>query len=222
MSKPTQNTCRVCGDELPTARPGRGGVQPNRRYCSAQCKRRAYQLNGPFEVVCIECGETRLLKKNRGVAQVCRKCTALKGSRISAELQNKIPLQKRIIEKIRITQEGCWQWIGHKFPNGYGSISVGGSPRLAHPLSYEEFVGEIPDGLCIDHLCMNKACVNPRHLEPVTLKENTRRAMRTHCVNGHEFSEENTWMYRGKRYCRTCRRRRVREYQERRRHATKS
>ena len=30
--------------------------------------------------------------------------------------------------------------------------------------------------------------------------------MRTKCINGHEFTEENTWMYQGKRYCRTCRR----------------
>ena len=88
---------------------------------------------------------------------------------------------------------------------------------LAHRWSYEHFVGHIPDGLTIDHLCRNRRCVRPDHLEPVTSGENTRRAMRNTCIKGHPFDEANTWTYRGKRYCRTCRRDRNRA---RRNHAT--
>ena len=41
--------------------------------------------------------------------------------------------------------------------------------------AYEFLVGEIPEGLTLDHLCRNKACVMPDHLEPVTQAENHRR-----------------------------------------------
>jgi hypothetical protein len=68
----------------------------------------------------------------------------------------------------------------------------------------------------IDHLCRVKACINPAHLEPVTSGENTRRAMREACVHGHRFTPDNTYVPAdGKRYCRECRRRRVREQRAR-------
>lgn len=35
---------------------------------------------------------------------------------------------------------------------------------------------------------------------------------KTHCKRGHLFSEDNTWSYKGKRYCRACRRKRDLEY----------
>lgn len=46
---------------------------------------------------------------------------------------------------------------------------------LAHRVSYELFVGELPRGMTLDHLCMVKQCVNPGHLEPVTVYENSKR-----------------------------------------------
>ncbi|MFF4531456.1 HNH endonuclease signature motif containing protein [Streptomyces sp. NPDC001407] len=47
----------------------------------------------------------------------------------------------------------------------------------AHRTAYSLMVGEVPDGLQIDHLCRNALCVNPAHLEPVTPSENIRRAV---------------------------------------------
>ena len=101
---------------------------------------------------------------------------------------------------------GCWTWTGLTQPNGYGVFYVAKRPLRAHRVSYELHVGPIPPGLQIDHLCRVRNCVNPDHLEPVTARENSRRAMRTRCVNGHEFTAENTYMHAGKRHCRTCRR----------------
>lgn len=73
----------------------------------------------------------------------------------------------------RLHQELCWLWTGAKTSQGYGKIGV----KLAHRVSYELSVAEIPGNLTIDHLCMNRLCVNPNHLEPVTREENSRREM---------------------------------------------
>lgn len=80
----------------------------------------------------------------------------------------------------------------------------------AHRMAYELTRGPILEGLVIDHLCRNKACVNPAHLEAVSQRVNVRRGLlgsRTACINGHEYTPENTFIERnGKRRCRTCQR----------------
>jgi hypothetical protein len=125
------------------------------------------------------------------------------------------PPKKKFWEKVDKVDGGCWVWIG-VLNNGYGWH--GG--KLARRTSYMELVGEIPEGLELDHLCRNTPCVNPAHLEPVTRDENARRrfAAQTHCRNGHEYTPENTYSPtpRSKR-CRTCNRINVAAYAARRR-----
>ena len=104
----------------------------------------------------------------------------------------------------------CWLWQGYCTPEGYGQFDK----KYAHRLIWELLIGPIPDQLTIDHLCRVRRCLNPAHLEVVTNKENilrgnsmsARYARRTHCVHGHEFTEENTGKVRGRdgRICRTC------------------
>jgi len=104
----------------------------------------------------------------------------------------------------------CWIFTGCK-SRGYGRIGYRGRNHAAHRVAYELFVGPIPDGMSIDHLCRNHSCVRPDHLEPVTHQENVRRgeagkynAIKTHCLNGHPFDPDNTYVSRGRRTCRKC------------------
>lgn len=118
--------------------------------------------------------------------------------------------------------DSCWPWLGSLNNKGYG---IFGSSKYAHRAVYVHVFGEIPEGLELDHLCRNPVCVNPLHLEAVTHQENMHRGMaasginfrKTHCIAGHELSEEN--IYRRKdtpgRQCRQCKHRRDKQYYER-------
>lgn len=113
-------------------------------------------------------------------------------------------------------EDSCWLWAGGTNAYGYGVVDkVIDRVRCrmqAHRVMYENVVGPIPKGLVIDHLCRVRACVNPDHMEVVTVRENVLRgvglsaqyAKASHCVNGHEFTPENTRIYDGGRYCRAC------------------
>lgn len=117
-----------------------------------------------------------------------------------------------------ISESGCWIWKGavHRAKHaGYGLVIRKGKRIFMHRWFYERFKGPIPDNLQIDHLCRVRACVNPDHLELVTSRENTLRgngasavnARKTHCPQGHAYSEENTYRRpNGNRKCRICKR----------------
>lgn len=129
------------------------------------------------------------------------------------------PLEDRFLDKLILGDpDGHWLWGGATCIS-YGQIKApGGKSRtlLAHRVSYELFVGPIPEGLVINHLCFTPACVNPHHLEAVTQLENVTHSnnilglgfAKTACVNGHGLTEDNTLWYtrkgRPKRRCRIC------------------
>lgn len=117
----------------------------------------------------------------------------------------------RIMSKV-VYDFGCWTWRSPSTTgNGYGLINHDGKMRLVHRVMFTAENGAIPEGAHIDHLCRNTFCCNPTHLEPVTQAENNRRSeawrwqtRKTHCPHGHEYTPENTYVYKSRRNCRTC------------------
>ncbi len=113
----------------------------------------------------------------------------------------------RFIASFETSSSGCWQWTGAIADTRYGTIGWKGRSVLAHRLSYQLFIGSIPDGLELDHLCRNRGCVNPTHLEPVTHLVNIRRSMSPTCKRGHSRSDPANGYVRpgnGFRMCRPC------------------
>lgn len=115
----------------------------------------------------------------------------------------------------------CLLWGGCTTKKGYGVISVVNRARPVHRVAWQLEHGPVPDGLELDHVkargCRHRNCANVAHLEAVTHAENVARGEHagprhrtvtpiTHCHNGHEFTEANTYRRPFGRECRICKR----------------
>ena len=128
----------------------------------------------------------------------------------------------------QMSDDKCVVYSGSINYSGYGVIKVGGKTLKAHRLAWVQEYGPIPDGMYVLHSCDNRSCINIKHLRLGTQQDNmddrTRRnrtyhpPKKTHCCNGHEYKEENTYSAPdGKRECRICRTAQYERFQTRRR-----
>ncbi len=70
------------------------------------------------------------------------------------------------------------------------------------------------ENLQVNHKCNNSRCINLKHLYVGTQQDNMKDRKEanhylnhkntTHCPKGHEYSPENTRVYKNRRFCRKC------------------
>lgn len=131
-----------------------------------------------------------------------------------------------------VSLDGCFIWPGSKTAAGYGQVWLGKSTYYVHRLSASIYLNlNLHDEdilVCHRTICKNSNCWNPEHLYLGDDKTNgeDRASLITHCINGHEFTPENTYIAMNARYpkrqCRKCKAIRESQRRERKRHGEES
>jgi len=179
-------------------------------------------------------------RREQGVTMTCPKC--VKDFHITAWEQRRGRIfcsrecyhaARRRVETQEQTEErfwsnvlkgdGCWEWIGARYRYGtFHYRSADDKLRTVEAHSYLwKFIlkRRLLPGCNVHHVCGNKFCVRPDHLEQLTDSEHPHKHPRpwftqTHCIYGHEFTQQNTSWFtddRGhlRRRCRKCHNRSV-------------
>lgn len=98
-----------------------------------------------------------------------------------------IPIEQAIEARV-LRGPGCWTWTGYVNRDGYAKLRRGKDNISIHRWMYERMVGELVDGMVLDHACRNRGCVNPAHLRQVTTKQNVEHfttAVRSNNTSGY-------------------------------------
>ena len=135
---------------------------------------------------------------------------------------------QRLALDLHRTPSGCLEWAGG-LNRGYGQFTLNAVHHKAHRAAWELAYGIIPDGLHVLHHCDDRACcetsptegypeghlflgTNAENIADMIAKGRSHWQQKTHCPQGHEYTEANTYMNptRVSRQCRTCHRQRAR------------
>jgi hypothetical protein len=97
--------------------------------------------------------------------------------------------------RLKIGEDGCWEWQGSRDQCGYGRIVYKAGSRsfgLVHRLVYWLCNGEIrpEDEVC--HHCDNPPCCNPGHLFRGSHTENMRDAGKKGRIKSRDIRGENS------------------------------
>jgi hypothetical protein len=142
--------------------------------------------------------------------------------------KNKFASPQNILDANKRIEGDCWLWTGRRDVGGYGVMVLHRKDIKVHRVSYCINAGisliDLKDYVLHRTNCPNKNCFNPEHLYAGNHQQNAMDAIttgknantqKTHCVRGHEYNEENTYMYNGSRHCKLCHNLRQRQkYQE--------
>lgn len=113
-----------------------------------------------------------------------------------------------------LKQEGdCLIWP-HNPRSVYGYVIWDGKHQLAHRVAFLLHHGKYPDGI-LHHECRNTKCQNINHLTDMSRSDHSfthNKNTKTHCMRGHEYTVTNTYQNQGRRICRKCLAKRMREY----------
>ena len=134
------------------------------------------------------------------------------------------PLLRELLieDRVIFPDSDCWFWRGRHYRGKRNSEArpmtrLSGKQEVVYRLAYTVFKGAIPPGQCVCHRCDVGACWNPDHLFLGSRRDNAldmhqkgrnrggqNWKTKTHCPRGHEYTEANTKVYQGRRYCRLC------------------
>ena len=96
---------------------------------------------------------------------------------VASELINQLPRTATIKDRLEAysmpePNSGCWLWLGSVKGGEYGQIRIHCVNMFAHRVSYEEYVGPIPEETQVLHRCDTPSCINPSHLFLGTQRDN--------------------------------------------------
>lgn len=74
------------------------------------------------------------------------------------------PLERKLAQYARASDDGCLLWTGVMNRGGYGRLLWQGRYHSAHRLAYEVAIGPIPEGMKVLHRCNAPSCIKADHL----------------------------------------------------------
>lgn len=147
---------------------------------------------------CLRCKQELSLaqfSKNRGRSDgydaYCKVCKAQKDrERRQGKPQLRPDDVRRFMRQVKVSADGCWEWQGAKYPNGYGNFTAY-NLNYAHRFAFVIFNGELCEGMEVCHTCDNPSCVNPAHLWQGTKSDNMRDCATKGRVNTCKLSPDD-------------------------------